>query len=188
MTPERAREMMKGINRLTKGEKTALKRSLGRTPSAAPGAMVAFYRAFPGVREGKELPFFLCACGACAMARLEGPERGVVAAMKALATKEYEEGIRRKLLALLDTPVEFETLFAAKVGRLLRYMKAKGIKVDFTKLLCDLCAWDRADGRVQRKWAREYFGEIKGENDKEDDEDADRDAHAQELSANESEP
>ncbi len=173
MTLERATEMMKGIDQLTTGEKVALKRSLGQAVADSPSAMMAFYRAFPDVQEGRELPFFLCACGACAMDRLGGKPLGFVAAMKKLAAQEYPEGTRRKLLALLDTPMEFDSLFAAKLGRLIQYMKAKGINVDFTGLLRDLCAWDRQDGRVQRKWAREFFGDLKEPDDKEENRNVD---------------
>ncbi len=174
MTLERAKEMMDGIDRLTSGEKVALKRSLGQVMSAeSTGAMMAFYRAFPGVKEGKELPFFLCACGACAMERLSGKPLSFVAAMKQLAAREYPEGTRRKLLALLDTPMEYGVLFAAKLGRLIQYMKAKDIKVDFAGLLQDLCAWDQPHGRVQRKWAREFFGDLKQSDDEEGKENVD---------------
>ena len=174
MTLERAEKMMEGIKRLTSGEKVALKRSLGQVLSAdSPGAMVAFYRAFPGVKEGKELPFFLCACGACAMESLHGRPLGFVAALKMLAAQEYPEGTRRKLLALLDTPMEFGALFAAKLGRLIQYMKAKDINVDFAGLLQDLCAWDQPGGRIQRKWAREFFGDRKESDNKEENQNVD---------------
>lgn len=176
MKLERAREMMDGIDRLSTGEKAALKRSLGRTlDTASSGARMAFYRAFPGASRGEEMPCFLCACGACAMERLGGSERSFVAALKKLAAQEYQEGTRSKLRALLDTPgeSEFEALFAAKVGRLIQYMKAKGVKVDFAALLRDLCAWDLPDRPVQRKWARAFFADLREPKDEEGKQDAD---------------
>jgi len=174
MTLEQAREIMEGVNRLTSGEKVALKRSLGQVMSAqSTSAMMAFYHAFPFVKTGQELPCFLCACGACAMERLQGKPLTFVAAMKQLAAQEYPEGTRRKLLSLLDTPMEYDVLFAAKMGRLIQYMKAKNIKVDFAELLRDLCSWDHPNGFVQRKWAREFFGDLREPDDKEGKENVD---------------
>lgn len=176
MKLERAREMMKGLDRLTTGEKTALARSLGRTiGTASSGARMAFDHAFPTATRAEEMSCFLCACGACAMARLSGPEQSFVAALKRLSAEGYEEGTRAKLRVLLDTPdeAEFEALLASKLGRLLRYMKSKNIKVDFGMLLFDLCAWDRPDRPVQRKWSREFYADLKEENNGEGNQDVD---------------
>ncbi|MPN44097.1 hypothetical protein SDC9_191658 [bioreactor metagenome] len=109
------------------------------------------------------------------MARLDGREQSFVDALRCLSPEEYKEGTRAKFRALLDTPgkAEFEALLAAKVGRLLRYMKAKGAKVDFGALLRDLCDWDQPEHRVQRRWARAFFADLKDTNSEEEKQDAD---------------
>lgn len=61
----------------------------------------------------------------------------------------------RRFVALLNSEREdLHTHLRQAVGLL----KSKDIKIDWTLLLIDLLWWDRDDRRVQRQWARAFWG------------------------------
>lgn len=69
---------------------------------------------------------------------------------------EGENGsMRARFVALLDCHPD-------DVVEHLRYavsiLRSKDVDLDWAKLLRDLLSWDREDRRVQRDWAREYWG------------------------------
>lgn len=145
------------FKRLGKGDKAALKRSLG-TPRAEAGAAAwaALYRLLPGGRPRAEEAYFLIACGVCLFERLNAPPRPLVACLRELSAES--DGAERRLVQLMDIPLEDDGYFSVKLSRILRMLYQKGMNVDFAGLLEDLLDWNRNGRRVQLRWARDFFG------------------------------
>lgn len=47
---------------------------------------------------------------------------------------------------------------AFRLRQMVQLLAAKNIGVDWAELITDLCDWSRPDRRVQKKWARDFFG------------------------------
>lgn len=175
-TKERITAFLGRVQRLTKGERTALKRALGKTTDSAPSsAYAAFCRALaaPLPRWESEEPWFLCACGFCAMERLrerqeaaaddeqspDGPKAQAFArCLYLLDQKKGTAALEHRLKQLADTPLrESPAYFAEKLAGALRYLTVEGYLVHFADLLYDLRNWDAPDGRVQKAWMRAYY-------------------------------
>jgi CRISPR type I-E-associated protein CasB/Cse2 len=156
---ERVVQFMARVNTLGKGEKTALKRSLGQTLSQADGtAVAAFYRALPSsVSQWEEEAFFLTATCICFWKDDNLPQRSFVDCLSIIGRDIGS--MDKRVIALLDTEWnEHDSYFVGKIGRLMRMVKQKGLKPDFFELLNQLLAWTSPQRTVQRKWARVYFG------------------------------
>ncbi len=151
---------LKRIEELGKGEKTALKRSLGQSLSNADGAAVAaFYRVLPAtVSPWQENAFYITAACICFWKDITVQQKTFIDCL-AIIGREMDS-MDKRVIALLDTEWNaHDDYFIGKISRLIRIVKQKGYAPDFTKLLEDLLLWTLPDRPVQRKWAKTYFGE-----------------------------
>ena len=65
----------------------------------------------------------------------------------------------KRLRVLLDLPWDDDGYFAAKLCRLLKYCKSKGMIVDGKSLMIDLIGWNDDERFVQKRWVRELYRE-----------------------------
>lgn len=174
-TRERITKFFDRVQSLSKGERTALKRALGKSTNDAPAsAYAAFCHALgKSIRKSEsEEPWFLCACAFCAMERLmepiyapERPEEPMkpkaqefVHSLCILDRKNETENMEHRLKQLVATPMKTApAYFAEKLARPLRYLKSEGVLIDFEELLYDLRGWDTRSGWVQKKWLRTFY-------------------------------
>ena len=157
---DNSRLFLKKIEELGKGEKTALKRSLGQSLANADGAAVAaFYRALPvTLSHREEEVFFLTSTCICFWKDADMQSRSFIACLSSIGREM--DSMDRRVIALLDTEWNaYDGYFIGKISRLIRMVKQKGLKPDFTKLLEDLLLWTLPERPIQRRWARAYFGE-----------------------------
>jgi CRISPR system Cascade subunit CasB len=83
-----------------------------------------------------------------------------------------EEGMKRRFRILLDAT--FDRIYdpfneavswqdgggelAYRLRQMVKLLASKNLGVDWAELLVDLCRWSHPEKRVQKKWARSYFG------------------------------
>lgn len=154
---QRRTEFFARLERLSAGDRTALKRSLGVSfAEAGAAARAAYLTAHPSYAPWEEEPYFLAACAWCAFQNIGGPERSFAGCLRILAGEHT--GVRRRFLALLDMPWDDSGYFAGKISRLLRMIRQKGIQPDMDLLLKDLLGWGQESHFVQINWSKEFFG------------------------------
>lgn len=158
MTEERASEFLRRICLLSKGDQTALRRSLGQTLENSSGnAQAAFYKVY---FSGNEPAAFFAATAVCYLGLEKEGENGkgnMGQALK-LLKKDDSAGIDRKLAAILDVRIDVQPdYFSAKIGRIIRMLKQKECIPNYTRLIADITNWDHDSHFVQRKWAKDYY-------------------------------
>lgn len=163
--PELVDAFLRGLERLATGERAALKRDAGKTLAEASGvALAAFYRALPErVGAALEGRFFTVACISCLWKpeQLKGPARFYESCLKQVRVLGYES-FDKRVSALLDCYWEdTDGYLQQKLCRISRQMRQLDILPNCQRLLLDLVGWNGPDRRVQRRWARVYYGEIK---------------------------
>ena len=138
-----------------------LRRSLGKAPSAAGEAHPHVLRFNPPERD--EIAYYLVA-GLFALHYEHQWKKGASGVRKTnfgasfalLLSKLKRESIEKRFVALLNSHVEeLPDHLRHAVG----LFKANDIPVDWQQLLFDLCRWQREDRKVQRDWARAFWGD-----------------------------
>ena len=76
---------------------------------------------------------------------------------KGLEKETDSKGADRRFRALLD--LSLEDIYSPLTA-LVRQIKAKGIAIDYPRLLSDLRQWDHADQYIQDQWARTFWGAV----------------------------
>jgi CRISPR system Cascade subunit CasB len=162
---KQASSFVDALELLSAGERAALKRDVGKTLSFASGnALVAFYRALPnGVSAGLEGRFFAVACTSCLwkIAQLAGNKRPYQECLKQIRADGYES-FDKRVNSLLDCHWDDnDGYLQTKLCRISKQMRQKDLLPDFRGLLLDLVGWNDPQRRVQRRWARAYYGEMR---------------------------
>ena len=70
------------------------------------------------------------------------------------------ESIRRRFHVLLDSqydPWTGDGDLPYRLRQMVRYAAAKGVGIDWSRLLADVRYWDNQDKSVQKRWARSFF-------------------------------
>ncbi|MCD1294792.1 type I-E CRISPR-associated protein Cse2/CasB [Methanocella sp. CWC-04] len=163
--PDRNEEFLQRLSSVDRGDLAVLKRNAGNTIAESRGAMKAFYNILPyGIADSpNEEVFFI-------VATLYGHNKyhfdgdfGLT--MKRLKERAGSESIDSRMAALLDS--EFDIVDGFKPGggelayRIRQCVKLAGsheIGVDWLRLLQDLKFWNNPEKKVQKRWARSYFG------------------------------
>lgn len=150
------------VNKLTTGEKAALKRSVGTTLAEADGkALAAFYRCLPeGIPWHQEDRWYAVACLQCLWDTKYDeyhPIENVIASM--IRAGRLSQSTLHRIEILLDTPWDAEGHMLAKLTRLLKMLRQAFhcLPIDFAALLEDLIYWNASNQSVQKKWARTIF-------------------------------
>jgi CRISPR system Cascade subunit CasB len=136
-----------------------LRRCAGRPLVECPEVFQLFYGLLPYTVRGQdreEERYFLLATLFALDPRTSGA-RDIGATMGATAGSRGSgrEGIDRRMAVLLDAPVED---LAFRLRQLIALAAAADIGANWRVLLNDLLWWDHPARRVQRRWARSYFG------------------------------
>ena len=154
---ERRLDFFTNLEKMTVGERTSLKRSIGLAfNQSSAKAWAAFYKAAPVYRPWEEDPYFFAACAFCFFSDSEGKTRPLVDCLRSMSVEST--GIKSRLLALLDTPWDNSGFLLSKLGRILRMVHQKGYRIDVDGLLQDLLGWSHDSRFVQTRWARTFFG------------------------------
>lgn len=153
----RRSEFFENIDRLNKGERTALKRNCGIMLNHATGqAMIAFYKCLPeGAKQIEEPKWFAVACIYCLCE--DNPDRKLQNCFAVM--KNDSDSLSSRIAAVLDMDWDEDGLFLMKLTRLIKMAVQKGYSFSCESLLCDLLKWDCEDRVVQRKWARDMYYE-----------------------------
>jgi len=143
----------------TRGDLARLRRCAGRPLGDCPGVYQLFYRLLPYAVRGDERAeerYFLIAT-LFALNPRSARERDLGASLRALAAARGAgaAGIDRRLAVLLDAPAG-DLVF--RLRQVVALCAAADVAVDWRSLLSDLLWWEQPQRRVQRRWARSYFG------------------------------
>lgn len=103
-----------------------------------------------------------------------------------VAIKSDSESIEKRFVALLNS--HYDELFK-HLRHAVSLAKSKEISINYTNLLWDIIKWDSEDQKVQKKWAKSFWGlEIKyKENDIDQDQDNNSNEEEYENNSNENE-
>lgn len=143
------------LDTLTKGERTALKRSCGVMLQKADGAAIAaFYKCLPyNVPRYVEDKWFAAASIHCLWEKeIREPFTRVIGRMNAESST-----IEGRVIALSDMAWDEDGFFLSKLIRLIKMAKQKGFAIDAGALLQDLIWWDSDSRTVQRRWLKEII-------------------------------
>ena len=151
------------LKKLSKGERTALKRCAGTMLAEADGkALAAFYRVLPKeVPQNQEDKWFAVACIHCLWSADE-VNNGVPFQElfgKLLFDKAISESAGRRAEALLDTYWDKDGYMLTKLTRMILMIRQKTGKAPLNcpALLSDLLAWNSDSHYIRRKWAKAIF-------------------------------
>ena len=136
-----------------------LKRSAGHSLADSPGAFALFYWLLPPALRGNdrdEERFFLVATLYAIDPRSSGlGDLGSTLATLAAARASGREGIDRRVAVLLDADAQD---LPFRLRQLVTLVASAEIGINWRALTEDLLWWDHPARRVQRRWARSYFG------------------------------
>ena len=159
---ENQQQFFDRLNRLSNGERAALRREAGIMLQAADGkALTAFYRCLPPTMDRRqEGKWFAVACLRCLWdaGEAEGtPLEQVIAAL--IKSEALSDSTKHRVEVLLDTDWDADGYMLTKLSRLVKLIRQKSDRqyVDFAALLDDLIYWNSDTQTVQRKWARAVF-------------------------------
>ena len=173
MDKTREEIFLENVDKLSTGERAALRRACGKTLEQADGnALAAFYRYLPrDVNRYDEGGWFEGACLRCLWQPDETPAITAERALAAMDAKQDSESnpYRKRMIVLLDTPRDRDGYLTVKLLRIIKLLKQQGFVINCAALIQDLCRWNESYRGVQKKWARafaplpEQNGERKGE-------------------------
>lgn len=151
------------LNRLSSGNRAALRRTAGVMLEQADGrALAAFYQCLPGgVPQLQEDKWFAIACLRCLWDAGEDGSETLPAVLRRMQNQELlSDSVVHRVEILMDTPWDQDGYMLKKLYRLITLVRQKnGAGVfSFADLLDDLLKWNWDNQQVQRKWAREIFG------------------------------
>lgn len=138
-----------------RGALAALRRGLGKSPGEAPGMyryVVPWLRA--DIRLWQEEVFYIVA-SIFALHPQPGGEGSIGSAFYKLAAGRGGESTERRFVALLNChPDELKEHLRHAISLL----KSENIPVDWHCLFQDLFNWRHPSRRVQKSWARDFWG------------------------------
>lgn len=168
---EDAKDFIGLLQERDKGELAAMKRNAGVT---LPGRGVAW---FPSLlrshtaRRNEEIFFLVATLFGFNRKPKIGNDFG--STLRTAADRSGEAGIGRRVYQLLDASFDVivdpynpdavvqsgggEMMF--RLRQLVKLCASKEVGIDWAQLLTDLCRWNDPAKRIQKKWARSYFGQ-----------------------------
>lgn len=154
-----------------RGRIAALKRNVGEN---LPGRGAAWFPSLlrSGTARRNEEIFFLVAT-LFDLNRKPKVGNNLGSTLREAAARAGEAGIGRRFHLLLDA--SFDVMIDAtnpdapvqngggemafRLRQLVKLCASKDVGIDWPQLLADLCRWNLPDKRIQKKWARAYFGQ-----------------------------
>ena len=168
---EAARAFIEVLAQCERGELASLKRNAGET---LPGRGVAWFPRLLRSQTAKrnEEIFFLVAT-LYDLNRKPKVFGNLGSTLREAAKRAGEGGIGRRFHLLLDA--SFDVIvdatnpdapvqsgggeMAFRLRQLVKLCASKDVGIDWPQLLADLCRWNMPGKRIQKKWARAYFGQ-----------------------------
>jgi CRISPR system Cascade subunit CasB len=156
---------IENLYKLNRGEKAVLKRNAGFTLAESRGAMSIFYRILPPRLldcKDEEIYFLIATLFGLNELSHQG-DFGTT--MQLIKTKSQSENTDRRMKILLDS--EFSLIdgfrpgggeMAYRLRQCVKLAKNHEIGVEWLELLKDLRYWSYPEKRIQKKWARSYYG------------------------------
>jgi CRISPR system Cascade subunit CasB len=143
----------------------ALRRAAGKPPGSVPDAYPAVYRALgeEALPPWEEEPYFIVASLFALYPEGSWPSdaasgaRNLGASFARLAERTASGSIEQRFQALLDSHRE---ALVEHLRHAVSLCRAHGVPVDWVELLDDVRHWESDSRRVQRKWARTFWGEV----------------------------
>jgi CRISPR type I-E-associated protein CasB/Cse2 len=144
----------------------ALRRSLSTWPAPPPEAMRVVAPFLPEYLTGwtetvHYLVAGLFALHPCPRGTDAGRPRSIGVALREAASSDSAQGPERRLLALLGCKSED---LPDHLRHAVSYLRARDVPVDYRRLMQDLFLWDAGDGKVQRRWGRDFWAATSSEN------------------------
>lgn len=142
-----------------------LRRALGKAPGESIEAYPIVYRALGGadLPPWAEEPYFIVAPlfalypeGGWPGEAKPGQPRNLGVSFARLAQSVDSGSIEKRFQALLDSR---RRELPERLRHAVSLLRAHEAPIDWLQLLRDLRAWDADDRRVQRRWARAYWGD-----------------------------
>ena len=151
----REQAFIKRLETLPGGERAELKRACGQYLNESDAkAFGIFYKVLPqGVPTWQEDRWFCAACLSCLWRPSDEEGRPIEECLSVLKEKS-SKSFENRIVALLDGEWTDDGRLGLKLFRMTKLIRQKGIKVDTAALLADLCDWNRASRKVQKRWAR----------------------------------
>lgn len=148
------------LDKLPKGDRTALKREAGTMLERATGRAVrVFYQCLPADVALKDAErMFATACIHC----LWEPEQQDRQPLEQIffrlgQDKAMSDSMGHRLETLLDLTWDEDGFLLTKLFRLIQVVRAKGYAVNCEDLTTDLVFWNLEKQSVQRKWAKALY-------------------------------
>lgn len=164
---------VKRLESLDRGELAVLKRNVGNSLGESRGMLGLFYRLVPPHIAGGEheetymLVATLYGYDPCTTSGNFGLTMRRVKAVREAPSLRADavSSVDKRVSVLLDS--DFGLINGRPCGGELAYRLRQCVKlaasaevgVDWGQLLDDLCRWRYVDRRVQKRWARSYYGE-----------------------------
>jgi len=146
------------LKRLDSGDRSLLKRSIGRSLGEDLRAAEAFYRALGHVPKSKdqEEQLFFCLCMECLWKTEDNPR--VLPFEEMLRRLYYDENstdsMKRRIISALDIPWSNDGFLQGKMAGFVKKMRNTdgSLMPDFFALAEDLMRWNNSEHSVQRRW------------------------------------
>lgn len=140
---------------LSPGDRARLRRAAGKTISESHAIDLA-YRVLPyGLGARREELYFLLATVYPLADSGSDTSLGVSLWRARDRDPNRNRGLDRRVQILLDADAG---QLPFRLQHVIRYLKSKGVRVNWEALLNDLLRWEYANRPVQKRWAAHYFG------------------------------
>jgi CRISPR system Cascade subunit CasB len=137
----------------------ALRRSLATRPEVPPEAVRVVAPFLPERAAGWwETIYYLIAAlfalNPCVSSKETGRGPSLGKALREAASGDGVQGPERRLLALLGCKSED---LPDHLRHAVTYLRARDVSIDYRRLMQDLSWWDSGEGKVQRRWGRDFW-------------------------------
>ncbi len=138
-----------------RGALAALRRGLGQPPGAAP-EMFRYVEPFlPQDRPPAQEAAYYLVASLFALHPQPAPSGNLGAHMAQARTEGGEEALERRFTALLAAHPDD---LPDRLRQAISFLKSKEIPVNWGRLFGDLQHWGEEDHRVQKEWAKAFWG------------------------------
>lgn len=159
---ERAVAFVERLCGLTRGDLARLKRNAGETIASSRNVLDVFYRLTGGLgipRWSEEIYFLVATLYALHPSESGDSSFGeTMQLVRRRSSTSVDERFKRLLECEVVSPDNDELAF--KLRQAVGLAKAKQVAVSWPLLIDDLCGWGHENRWVQRKWARQYYGQL----------------------------
>lgn len=163
--PETVLRFVERLKELDRGELAALKRNAGRTIAESRNTTGPFYRILPPEIAGQrhEEIYFLVSTLYGLNPKSHDGDLG--STLRLVKTRTQSDSVDRRMAMLLDSEFGMADGFhpgggemAYRLRQCIKLAAGHEVGIDWPRLLTDLLWWSHPGKRVQKQWARSYYG------------------------------